>query len=332
MEVLLLNMLSNHRILILGWPRQPAQDWLSSHPNITAARIYQENLPRSQKRLKDLSFHLPPSLQFFDSVTPSHWYGSWKNDIKSYDTVILIDEVRGRDVFDYILSKNPDCRVCTFYDSPVRPNSAKEPSHYKDLPIHFFTCDRQIAANYQIAFTPYFYIFSPYDFDSYTKPVSTVCTRDVFFIGEEKGDRKEQIEHIRAVLDQAGLTHDLRLVPQNRHRRLFHQKSRANTGYMPYPEVLSHIKESHAVLELISDGQTGITQRPYEALFLQRKLITTSTEIRKYDFYHKDNIFILGEHPLEDLPSFLKTPFHPVAPTILKQYTLTGWLQRLLAE
>ncbi len=169
--------LNNHRILILGWPLRPQQAWLAHYPTVTADRIYQEDLPRSQKRWKDLSFHMPRGLQFCDSVTPSHWYGEWKNHIAEYDTVILIDEVRGRDVFDYILSHNPHCRLCAFYDSPVRPDTPKEPSRYRDMPVHFYTCDRMIAKKYEAKFAPYFYIFSPYDFDEYAKMPELKCQR-----------------------------------------------------------------------------------------------------------------------------------------------------------
>lgn len=81
--------INNHRILIIGWPMRPPQAWLSEYPSVTAERIYLEELPRSEKHLKDLSFHMPKALQFLDAVTPSTWYGKWKADIASYDTVIL---------------------------------------------------------------------------------------------------------------------------------------------------------------------------------------------------------------------------------------------------
>lgn len=63
--------INNHRILIIGWPMRPPQAWLSEYPSVTAERIYLEELPRSEKHLKDLSFHMPKALQFLDAVTPS---------------------------------------------------------------------------------------------------------------------------------------------------------------------------------------------------------------------------------------------------------------------
>ena len=40
---------------------------------------------------------------------------------------------------------------------------------------------------------PYFYIFSPYDFSAYEEFGQQEVEHDVFFIGEEKGDRKQKI-------------------------------------------------------------------------------------------------------------------------------------------
>ena len=324
--------LQDHRILILGWPVRPSQDWLSEYPTVSAVRIYQEDLPRQQKRLKDLSFHMPKALQFSESVTPSYWYGDWKEHIADYDTVILIDEVRGGDVFEYILDHNPSCNLCVFYDSPIRTGTPKEPSRYRDMPIRFFTCDHKIADTYHIEFAPYFYIFSPRSFTSYENLPAPDYERDVFFIGEEKGDRRERIDSITKTLNDAGLTHKLVLVPQNRHRSLFHRHRKSMVGYMPYSEVQRYNRTSRAILELISDGQTGITQRPYEAMFLQKKLITTSNEIRSYDFYHPDNVFVLGERSLSDLPEFLHSPFHPIPDEVKAKYALEGWLQNFLVR
>ncbi len=319
-----------HRILILGWPVTPIQSWLADYPNVVAARIYKENLPRRQKRLKDLSFHLPVFLQFVDSVTPSYWYGDWKERITSFDTVILIDEIRGSDVFEYILKNNPSCNLCVFFDTLIASGSAKDPSRYKHLPIRFVTCDRKVAKQYGLPFMPYFYIFSPYDFNEYSRLTHVTEKQDVFFVGEEKGDRGEKLAEIAAVLDKVGLTYEFHLVPKNRHRGLF--RRRKKNSYMPYPEVIERIRNSRAVLEMSSGGQTNLTQRVYEAMFFGKKLITTSAEVRCYDFYSPENIFILGERRLEELPSFLCSSFQPIPENVLGEYTFDGWIKRFLSE
>lgn len=314
-------MINNNKTLILGWPVKPPQKWLQRYPDIEVARIYRENVNWCEKKFKDLSFHMPKSMQVCDCIKPSTWYGDWKERIKGFDTVILIDEIRGRDVFEYILEKNPQCNLNVFIDSPIKEGSKKEPFLYKDLPVRFFTCDRRIAERYHIEFAPYFYIFSPYDFGEYLNNCWLENNNDVFFVGEEKGDRAQRIAQIKEILAKAGLTHDIHLVPQNR-------RGKKKAAYMTYGDVIEHVKQSKAILELISDGQTGITQRPYEALFFKKKLITTSSEIKNYDFYCEQNVFVLGEREVAELPEFLNAPFKEIDKEIVDEYTLKSWVER----
>lgn len=324
--------LDKHKILVLGWPVKPAQKWTKNHSFVDVARIYIENVTKWEKKQKDLSFHMPKWLQFCDAVKPSTWYGDWKYDVENYDTIIIIDEIRGRDIFEYILEKNPKCNLCVFFDSPIKKGDTREPSLYADLPVRFFTCDRKIAKSYGIEFMPYFYIFSPCDFSDYNKKSLFDIKQDIFFIGEEKGDRKEQVQKISEVLDKANLKYDLRLVPQNRHSKLFSrsQGKSVKQAYMSYNEVIERVRESKAILELISAGQTGLTQRPYEALFLKKKLITTSAEIKNYNFYNDDNVFVLNERDVEELPEFLNTSVKKIDEEIVNEYTLGSWLKRFL--
>ena len=313
--------MQKNKTLIIGWPVQPKQAWLAQYDDIATDRIYREKVTWSEKKLKDLSFHLPKSLQLCECVRPSTYYGAWKEHVSDYDTIILIDEIRGRDVFEYILQQNPKCNLCVFIDSPIREGSKKEPFLYKDLPVKFFTCDRKIANKYNISFMPYFYIFSLYAYAEYGKMVAEASESDVFFVGEEKGDRAERIAQIKDILDAAHLQHDIHLVPQDR-------RGKKKAAYMAYAEVIEHVKRSKAILELISDGQTGITQRPYEALFLRKKLITTSAEIKNYDFYCEENVFVLGERDVQELPQFLNAPFKDVDSEIVVEYTLERWVER----
>lgn len=93
---------------------------------------------------------------------------------------------------------------------------------------------------------------------------------------------------------------------------------------MPYSEVIHNVKQCKAILELISDGQTGITQRPYEAMHYGKKLITNNREVMQYSFYTPEQFFIFGERPIHELKAFLQQQ----SPSIRKQsYTFERWLQ-----
>ena len=129
-------------------------------------------------------------------LSPECWYGDWKYNIEDYDTVIIIDEVRGRDIFEFIFSKNPTCNVCVFYDSPIVPNTPKAPDNYSDLPVRFFSCDPKIVLDYGIEEKPYFYVFQP---DEFGEKNLYSCDSDVFFVGENKGGRKKVLQNLKNV-------------------------------------------------------------------------------------------------------------------------------------
>lgn len=70
----------------------------------------------------------------------------------------------------------------------------------------------------------------------------------------------------------------------------------------------------------------GLTLRPMEALFFGRKLITTNKDIKNYDFYCPENIFILDEQPDEDIRAFLNAPMKKIPFDIVSGYTAERWL------
>ena len=181
--------MDNHQILILGWPVSPVQKWLKNYPNIRVERIYREGIRKFEKYQKNISFHVPKCIYSrWMKLSPECWYGDWKYNIEDYDTVIIIDEVRGRDIFEFIFSKNPTCNVCVFYDSPIVPNTPKAPDNYSDLPVRFFSCDPKIVLDYGIEEKPYFYVFQP---DEFGEKICILVIAMYFLWVRTRGDEKK---------------------------------------------------------------------------------------------------------------------------------------------
>ena len=72
------------------------------------------------------------------------------------------------------------------------------------------------------------------------------------------------------------------------------------------------LSQSNCILDYNQEGQVGLTLRPMEALFLEKKLITNNKDIKNYDFYNPSNIFILGENNIEDIKEFINKPYEKV--------------------
>src|SRR5690606_24485813 len=97
---------------------------------------------------------------------------------------------------------------------------------------------------------------------------------------------------------------------------------------IPYQEYLELISKTKAIIDIIPDGQSGLTVRPMESIFLKKKLVTTDLEIANQDFYNKQNIFIIGKDDESLLKEFIDSAYVPIADSVVYQYDLDGWLQR----
>ena len=97
---------------------------------------------------------------------------------------------------------------------------------------------------------------------------------------------------------------------------------------MNYEHYLEKLSVSNAVLDLVNTENYGLTLRPLEALFYNKKVITNYREIKLYDFYNKNNIFVIGEDSVDNLNDFLKKPYIELPNNIVESYTFDKWISR----
>ena len=74
-------------------------------------------------------------------------------------------------------------------------------------------------------------------------------------------------------------------------------------------ECLSIINESIAVVDCPIPNQNGLTMRTFETLAMNTKLITSNINVREYDFYTPNNIYVVDSNSGEIPMSFFTTPF-----------------------
>jgi hypothetical protein len=87
-----------------------------------------------------------------------------------------------------------------------------------------------------------------------------------------------------------------------------------------------YMSKSKASLDLQGLSQVGLTMRTIETLGAQRKLITSNRYVKSYDFYNKNNIFVIDRsNPIIDM-EFFKTPYSPIDEKIYYKYSLECWI------
>ncbi|UNC93565.1 CgeB family protein [Candidatus Contubernalis alkaliaceticus] len=97
-------------------------------------------------------------------------------------------------------------------------------------------------------------------------------------------------------------------------------------------ENLGVLQRSDTVFDMQHNNQSGLTMRTIEALGAKRKIITSNANIKKYDFYNANNIFILNEHNLSEIELFLKNTYEPVQADVYSKYSLHSWVEAVINE
>ena len=142
----------------------------------------------------------------------------------------------------------------------------------------------------------------------------------VLFLGRDKG-RKKDILEIRSVLEQNGADTEFYFLQGRTKEALFRRT------VIPYKEAAEKARNCDVILDYSLSATTGLTLRPLEALFFRKKLITNNKDIAQYDFYRKENIYILGEEN-RTLREFWTEPYVEVDKEIRDYYLLSNWLKR----
>lgn len=229
------------------------------------------------------------------------WLNCWIKDIKKYDCFIVHASEMTGTVATWIHRFNPSARIIYWYWNPV--NKYSNPSRVKDKSVEFWTFNNIDAQKYCMRTNIQYY--------SGLNVVKSKNKYDVYFIGHDKG-RKEQINNIIFSLRKKSLICKVDLITPDKKN-------------LPYKEVCKRISESKAILEINQSGQDGYTLRTMEALFFKKKLITNNINIKKEQFYFKDNIFILGIDSMKDICSFINKPYDKNADKYIKDHDINKW-------
>jgi len=92
-------------------------------------------------------------------------------------------------------------------------------------------------------------------------------------------------------------------------------------------KTINILSNSENILDITQPGQVGLTLRTFEALGLQKKLITTNLNVKNYDFYNPNNVFLVDEMNLTVSTDFLQGSYQPVSEDVLNKYYVDFWVQ-----
>ncbi|WP_088162998.1 hypothetical protein [Sphingobacterium sp. G1-14] len=93
--------------------------------------------------------------------------------------------------------------------------------------------------------------------------------------------------------------------------------------------VLNEYKKSKAIIDLMREGQEGLSFRIFEAMALEKKIITDNNTIKRYDFYNTSNILILNRELSNIDLCFFDTPYSPLRNYVYRNYSLDSWITKI---
>lgn len=148
-----------------------------------------------------------------------------------------------------------------------------------------------------------------------------------FFLGRDKG----RAARLSAVADQLiadGCDIDFSIV---RDHTSTHPCRYHTDAVLPYEQNLAKALSAQVLVEINQPGQSGLTLRPLEAAFFDKKLITDNQRVKTLEFYHPDRFYVLGDEQ-RDLKQFLTSQAPPVPAAALRKHSPQGLIDRLLCE
>lgn len=133
-------------------------------------------------------------------------------------------------------------------------------------------------------------------FNYYSKQVSDQTievNNDIYFVGGLKGGREEQIYNIYKYLNshQVKCIFDLMTFGRKDYTSL--DGINYIMKWRPYNEVLQNVMQSKCILEINQKGQKGATLRYFEAITMNKKLLTNNLAVVDFPFYNSKWIKII---------------------------------------
>jgi len=89
------------------------------------------------------------------------------------------------------------------------------------------------------------------------------------------------------------------------------------------------MKNAEILIDLVRSNQTGLSFRIFEAMALQKKIITNNQSIKEYDFYNSNNILVIDNQVDNIADEFLTKPYKEIPEEIYYKYTLENFINTL---
>ena len=246
------------------------------------------------------------------NIYPSILNGDWVKLIHEFEKIIVFDNASCTDdVARYIngIINHNHAFLYYFYWNPIFVANSIDYLKKNASKFILYSFDKNDSILYNMKYNTSIY-------SKYIVLKDNDIEYDIYFVGHEKG----RIDIINE-LKKKFLIFDLKfysyiITPEN------------NLPRVSAEDNLNNISKSKAILDIIQEGQSGITLRVLESIFLNKKLISNNVVLKDYNFYNPNNIFIIGYDDYNNLKEFILSPYEKIPQEIVNYYDIEEWIKR----
>jgi hypothetical protein len=208
-----------------------------------------------------------------------------------------------------------------FWDSFQRIPAGKETIKNFDK---FFSFEPTDVNNHQLLFLPNFYYEESHSEQSFIPAfdISYVASYDKRF---------SELEQLLSSLQSLPLKMNIYILANRKKIANKSKTQQIQWLQKPLPRDTVHqiVNNSRVLLDIAQPGQKGLSFRFFEAMQLQKKIITTNKAVTGYDFYTPANIFVWENKDTIPSLDFFTSPFTPLENAVIEKYSMQHWVKNI---
>lgn len=255
---------------------------------------------------------------------------------KKYDFIFFIKgESISRSIIKRLRGVHPESKLIMYYwDSIANNHNAKSMLKSFDKVLSF---DKNDSKEFGLEFLPLFYIPQ---YENIAQ-INVSQKYDLMFAGTVHSERYEFVNGIVKQIELAGgkcftwfyFPSKVNFYKLKWDNPKFRNANIKNFHFTPMSreDLLGYYAESRIQVDMQHPKQTGLTMRTIETLGAKKKLITTNTDIIKYDFYRPENVLVVDRYNPLISKEFVDTPWKEIPVEIYKKYSISSWLNTIFS-
>lgn len=244
--------------------------------------------------------------------------------IGKQDQILVINPEAIDEEIHQKIREYADRNIAYLYDSMAR-NPATHLLHYFDT---VFSFDDEDVKNFG------FEKITNYNYLEYLPAEKQHPNLDLFYISSYDQKRLSALNVLINRLCSLKVRFEVYMVGKkgwkNKLNQIFDKKNieilRFGRRKIPHHALPSYYKNTKVVLDLMRADQTGLSFRIFEAMALEKKIITDNPTIASYDFYNPNNILLLNKNFSNVRQDFFETPYEKLPEAVYYKYTLDHWV------